>query len=81
MDLGPVGRLAHEHTLWMTDAFEMLLAEGGTLTLVVPSDRAREFLRSVGVDQYARVVASRLSVGPGAPGASRVPREEPTPVG
>ncbi len=82
VDLGPVGRLAQEHTLWMTDAFEMLLAEGGTLALVVPSERAREFLRSVGVDQYARVVATRSALAPGAPSSRpAVPREEPTPVG
>jgi hypothetical protein len=57
VDCSPLGRLDAEHAVWIAEAVELVLAEGGSLALIVPDERARQLLATVGVDHYARVDA------------------------
>lgn len=76
VDCSPLERLDAEHAVWIAEAVEMVLAEGGSLALIVPDPRARQLLATVGVDQYARVVETRLALATARPGAP-APVDEP----
>ncbi|MHC5020982.1 MAG: serine/threonine-protein kinase [Planctomycetota bacterium] len=80
VDCTPLGRLDAEHAVWIAEAVELVLAEGGSLALIVPDERARQLLTTVGVDQYARVVETRLALStarPDAPAQDHTPAEPP----
>lgn len=82
VDCSPLGRFDPEHAVWIAEAVEMVLAEGGSLALIVPDARARQLLSTVGVDHYARVVETRLALAaarPDSPAQVSAPFELLTP--